>query len=659
MKKIIYAMTFAGICAVGANADITPKTPSVEGGCYQIGTVEELYGFAAVVNGTNGQTANKTACGKLTADIKANESNVHVSEGGNLIAKECSKTGALGTCSQYADRPLESWTPIKGFSGVFDGGNHTISSLYYIAPSTSEAVNVDAGFFASVTGGAVIKNLNIRDSYFRALNRIGGIVADIQAVNTDKMVVIDNCSFGGTVAGGVKTLAILPDTHGNNIGGLVGSVGQNVKLTISNSYNTGRVLSSNLNDNTGVETEIAGAHFGGLVGLLQSGADVKIYNSYNTGYVGGDKSFLGIQYGPYSALVARSNGEPTPAYDGVYCSNENKGAVTDCAAASANYKAAADIPTAYAAYDQSKIQAVYSADADVLGKMLALDPNYVPMAGVSISYDDGVVATIHDDATTFSIPQDIKVDKVVFTRQFTAEGYSTITLPFSIESSKINEGANTFAKLKEVKEEDGVFTDAVGEPTTSLEAYTPYLLTINSAELLVSGAVTLKKTPESATTTVGDWSFIGTMAKKRWQDDDENADELGRVYGFAGSANKNNLAIGSFVKAGNKVAILPLRAYLIYNGSEPEKKPAAPGAEYAPAAVASIDKLPESMRVIIVDPAPADTDEDDNQITAIKNLKAPANIVKSDRWHDVTGRSMNKPKAQGAYVNYRTPVIVK
>lgn len=61
MKKIIYAMTFAGICAVGANAALNTVN-----GCYQIGTYDELKEFATKVN-----DGEHSACGKLTANIIA------------------------------------------------------------------------------------------------------------------------------------------------------------------------------------------------------------------------------------------------------------------------------------------------------------------------------------------------------------------------------------------------------------------------------------------------------------------------------------------------------------------------------------------------------------------------------------------------------------
>ena len=58
----------------GAFAAITPSKPSTDAdGCYLISNVEELYGFAAIVNGTDNMQKNAEACGKLTADITVNE----------------------------------------------------------------------------------------------------------------------------------------------------------------------------------------------------------------------------------------------------------------------------------------------------------------------------------------------------------------------------------------------------------------------------------------------------------------------------------------------------------------------------------------------------------------------------------------------------------
>lgn len=133
-------------------ATITPAVPSTdENGCYQIGSAEELYGFAELVN--NG---NSDINAKLTADIVVNENVLDAN--GDVNAGD-----------------FTQWTPIGGFdtpySGTFDGQGHTISGLYV---SSSEG---HVGFIGCVTGSAVIKNLGIVDSYFSSSgNFLGSIV---------------------------------------------------------------------------------------------------------------------------------------------------------------------------------------------------------------------------------------------------------------------------------------------------------------------------------------------------------------------------------------------------------------------------------------------------------------------------------------------------
>ena len=83
-------------------------------GCYVIKTAMELYGFAAVVNGTDGVEGNKTPCAYLANNIVVNQ---------NVI----DENGALNETDK--DLFLE-WTPIMEFAGLFDGKGHSISGLY-------------------------------------------------------------------------------------------------------------------------------------------------------------------------------------------------------------------------------------------------------------------------------------------------------------------------------------------------------------------------------------------------------------------------------------------------------------------------------------------------------------------------------------------------
>ena len=70
-KKLLATLALTLTTSVFATIEIaTPATDS--DGCYLISNVNELYGFAAIVNGSNGNYKKPSSCGKLTADITVN-----------------------------------------------------------------------------------------------------------------------------------------------------------------------------------------------------------------------------------------------------------------------------------------------------------------------------------------------------------------------------------------------------------------------------------------------------------------------------------------------------------------------------------------------------------------------------------------------------------
>ena len=155
---------------------ITPSEPKTGDGTaenpYQIGTAEELYWFAALVNnGYNG------ACAVLTADITVN-------------------TGVLGENGELAKNgdELISWTPISkeqySYSGIFDGQNHTISGLYFNNPKEKQ----EAGLFRRLKASGKIINVGIVDSYFNGDDSVGGVCGWNNGT-------IKNCYYSGTVNG--------------------------------------------------------------------------------------------------------------------------------------------------------------------------------------------------------------------------------------------------------------------------------------------------------------------------------------------------------------------------------------------------------------------------------------------------------------------------
>ena len=73
MRRTVLAFATVLFATFSVNASsITPRAPKTSGGCYEITNAAELYGFAAIVNGTDGFAKNKAACGKLTEDIVVN-----------------------------------------------------------------------------------------------------------------------------------------------------------------------------------------------------------------------------------------------------------------------------------------------------------------------------------------------------------------------------------------------------------------------------------------------------------------------------------------------------------------------------------------------------------------------------------------------------------
>gem|GEM_PF-6284747 len=266
--KHIFLATAMCLCiAFGANAAYngTPVTPSkitnanyakygfnaetysAYNGWYAISTAEELYGFAALVNG-----GTISANGVLTADIVVNV---------NVLTAD----GELNGTPNY------SWTPIgtqsKYFTGKFDGQGHTINGLYFndtrsgSFPSGGQYV----GLFGFVDGRtenniATISNVGIADSYIKGYQSVGAICGLCYRSS------IINCYNAGTIIG-IKGQGW--------IGGISGDSGYNFcKSNITNCHNTGMVKGS--------------AIVGGICGRASV-----ITDCYNTGTVISDRGNVG------------------------------------------------------------------------------------------------------------------------------------------------------------------------------------------------------------------------------------------------------------------------------------------------------------------------------------------------------------------------------
>jgi hypothetical protein len=181
---------------------------------------------------------------------------------------------------------IGTWIPRFGFSGVFDGKDHTISNFTYDSDITS-----GVALFGFVRGGQ-IKNLGLIDPDIDTTRGyIGALVGYLDDDST-----IDNCyAYGGAVSGrynvgglvGCQSRARITNCYStasvsgkSQVGGLVG---YNSYSTISECFSTGSV--------TGTGSS------GGLVG--RSSSSCTINNCYATGSVEGDYAggLVGINFG--------------------------------------------------------------------------------------------------------------------------------------------------------------------------------------------------------------------------------------------------------------------------------------------------------------------------------------------------------------------------
>ena len=267
-----------------------PKGEGTEASPYQIGTAEELYWFAALVN--DDEAGNASAHAVLTNNITVNTG--VLDENGELASDDTSK--------------YLKWTPIgtedNAFIGTFNGQDHVINGLYF---NDDQAENV--GLFGYVITEGSVVNVGVKDSYFKGKEKVGGICG----YNNGKGI-IKNCYNIGTVSGSKDIGGICGDSRGTcencyNIGAVsgadcVGGICGFSNNSIKSCYNTGTV--SDVLDNgirvggvCGSANTIENCYNEGAVSCLEivggvcGNADT-IKNCYNTGTVSGSQMVGGI-----------------------------------------------------------------------------------------------------------------------------------------------------------------------------------------------------------------------------------------------------------------------------------------------------------------------------------------------------------------------------
>ena len=199
--------------------------------------------------------------------------------------------------SSYLNSNSSGWTPIKDFTGKFDGKKHTIKGLWI---SLSSIGNV--GLFANIQGSsdnkrASVSNLfvNISKKGITGGSSVGGICGNLSYGN------IENCMVTGDISGG------------GYVGGIVGR-------NSDNHYNSSIISqcasSGNITATKGYVGGILGYYYGSCsIKNCYSIANVKTEGSYSS-------SVYGIGYSAENCYFAGTISDTGDVYPiGVYNTN--------------------------------------------------------------------------------------------------------------------------------------------------------------------------------------------------------------------------------------------------------------------------------------------------------------------------------------------------
>lgn len=695
MKKWIYTLSLMGALAVGANADVIEHVaPQLVDGCYQITNAGELFGFADIVNGTNSATKNASACGKLVHDLRivqfperpvgnddsGEEQQYAFGPNSHVVPEDLSQYPQK-TPIPYNIPEDNRWTPMVDFSGIFDGQGHTISGLFYSGNS--------AGFFASLTGVATVKRLNINDSYFAADDYAGGFAA--LAFGEDSISITD-CSFNGVID------AINDKEHSNlAAGGIVGKINAPTKLSLTTCSNEGYILHLNTSSD---------ANSGGLIGVISEGLKDKLVIKDNIcyGFVGGSS-----QRGVVGKMSIARTDIPERKNNFCYGTGELCGNKQVC--------------------DKNNTlnQCKWNLKKAVVDSL-----NAAGFKGVSFEFNEiGHIIIAHltewNDYETkqevlqeLYMPRSVIADSVDFDRVFTGTS-STIMLPFDITPSNVKDQQGKIVSFNtiSIEKKDNKWEAEAITQVSEIEAQTPYLVNSVNGNIHFHGPVTLKQiikidNPKNSKkkdslqiceypiNVNANWDLVGTYKTMLTTSKNDTASseyekesKLGKIYGFVGTAgvsdNGYNFTLGEFAVAGHNVRTREMRAYLIYNENTPSPAlaPAYRGMPMLRAAsVVSVDELPDRIPVKLtskpiipesqfIDPTlkttrvvatiktkvpEIDCEKDcEEGTTAItKPFIIPMKASKVDRWQDAMGRRLNgKPTKHGTYFKNGIPVIIK
>ena len=550
----------------------------------------------------------------------------------------------------------------RPFKGTFDGDGHTLTFNY-----TANMANC-APF--CITDGATIRNLHAMGQIEGGIwHYISGLVGSASGKLT-----IENCRVSTQISSTVSGIA--------NNGGFVGYLSSGYKQC----YITGCVF-----DGLIYNSNYSGTTYGcgGFVGAMSeygyailkdclflhgqydnNNGKCELWwgndNNKNSTFVGYDVSNGGAKFTNCFYVSTRGLKQGSPA--------------VESATAPANFDHFGT-PTDYC------FMKMY-------GHTMVFDNKYyTPIYGDLVEeygYSGGKSYNIEYDDAPLGIPDitsPLWTESLRYNRKFTAGKPVTIMLPFNFTRNRITlAGSNEnpsgkFYEFKGIEEnldhkwvavmiEAGeTLSNEVVENT--LQANHPYLYVPNESteywDTYVSGGISIfthgNDGGEKVTRYDGRaesfawnrWDFIGTYQPRYWSET-EHLDEIGKVYGFAGSTkevqtyNPTIVEAGEFVRVTFGAKIRPTSCYLKWvEPFEPEYDTAKALAVTRSGSVK--EELPQRITVKLID--------NNGVTTAIGELDTKTGEFSFDDWYTMDGVKLSgKPAKSGVYINNGKKIVI-
>ena len=270
-----------------------------------------------------------------------------------------------------------------------------------------------------------------------------------------------------------------------------------------------------------------------------------------------------------------------------------------------------------------------------------------------------------------------------YNRPFTRDKAVTIMLPFDFRKNDLRRGEYdnipegkfySFAGIEEVPFNMWIAVmREVGEEgsnettETTMKANTPYLFMPgeNASYLYVTNGDDYyqgfdiytegydggtKEKPydgSSESYSWNKWNFKGTYQPRYWSDS-ENSEEIGKVYGFAGTTKEVDeqlVVAGDFVRVKSGAKIRPTSCYLMWAGGETSN------ARALTRSAAATEELPQRITVKLV--------AANGDIDAIGEIDTTTGEVTLDGWYTLGGVHLDdKPTKKGLYINNGKKVTI-